>query len=70
MLGRGAVEGGYRATSESRPGAAGCEGDHATEGEGPPPDFGCWAAQKQGWREKKVFPIFETKDSNKIQMQV
>jgi hypothetical protein len=28
--------------------------------EGPPPDFGCWAAQKQGRREKEVFLFKKT----------
>jgi hypothetical protein len=28
--------------------------------EGPLPDFGCWAAQKQGRREKKVFLFKKT----------
>jgi hypothetical protein len=37
-----------------------CEGDRATKGEGLPPDFGGWAAQKQGRKEEK-FSIFETK---------
>jgi hypothetical protein len=38
--------------------------------EGPPPDFGSWAAQGNKKKGKEGFSIFKTKDSNKIQTQV
>jgi hypothetical protein len=34
--------------------------------EGPPPDFGCWAAQKQGRREKEVFLFKKNNQTNEF----